>query len=58
MDTRKKRLKFVGLTIIYFILIGVLGIPLGIWWIITGKSLLDKFWDKYIRPLFENGKRN
>lgn len=53
METRKKRLRFVILIIIFFMLVGVLGIPFGIWWIITGKSVLDKFWDKFIKPCFE-----
>ncbi len=52
METTRKRLKFIVLMAIYFMMIGLLGIPVMILWIITGKSFLDKFWDKYIQPLF------
>lgn len=54
MKTVKDRLRVVLLMTTWFIINGIVGVPFGVWWIITGRYIPNRFWDKYIKPIFES----
>jgi NhaP-type Na+/H+ or K+/H+ antiporter len=42
----KRRIKIVLLMTLFMVFVGFCGIPLGIYWIITGKDIVDEVWGK------------